>query len=107
MEGGRNFYSMIFTKYLTAIAVALAFGAGLFLGLRVQPKPPEIKIPACPACPSLNCPPAVSLQNFDLEKLNNKRGNFTYSPNLHDVRVVIESKDSVFLKQLIQAGACK
>jgi hypothetical protein len=92
------------TKSIT-VAVALA-------GLRVgsvgtmwisKAIKPEIKL-SCPPAPPCNCPAAVELQSFDLSKLNNKKGNFTYSPQLHDVRIVIESKDSVLVKQILKSS---
>jgi hypothetical protein len=53
--------------------------------------------------PPCECPPTteVSLQTFDLSKLNNKRGNFTYAPSLNNVTVVIRpERDSTLLKEL-------
>lgn len=81
-----------------ALCLLLGVGVGAYVCKMVQPQPKEP--PPCPAC---NCPAAVSLQNFDLDKLNNKRGTFTYSPQLHDVRLVIESKDSLLLKSLLRS----
>jgi hypothetical protein len=85
---------------IIALAVGIAIGSGgtLFIAKMIKP---EIKIPSCPAC---NCPPAteVHLQDFDLEKLNNKKGTFSYSPQLNNVRVIIESKDSLLFKQMLR-----
>jgi len=83
------------------IAVALggiAFGGAgaTLIHKMIQPK---IVIPPCPTCPS--CPPAVSLlggSNF--EKFNNKKGEFTYSPQINNPTVVLDCSDSVLLKQI-------
>lgn len=85
-----------FLPYAACILFGVVAGAYVFKVAQPQPQQP----PPCPAC---NCPAAVSLQNFDLDKLNNKRGTFTYSPQLHDVRLVIESKDSLLLKSLLRS----
>lgn len=89
------------TKYLLPLVAILGMAAGS-AGTVVLTKAvkPRIEIPPCPAC---NCPPAteVQLQNFDVEKLNNKKGNFTYSPSLNNVTVKITCADSTLLKQLL------
>lgn len=93
---------IIMSKYILIIALAVGIAVGsagtLFISKAIKP---VINIPACPPC---NCPPAteVKLQDFDLDKLNNKKGNFTYAPQLNNVRVIIESKDSLMLKQLLR-----
>lgn len=91
----------MFAKYLLPIVAILGMAAGSF-GTVILTKAvkPRIEIPACPAC---NCPPAteVQLQNFDVEKLNNKKGNFTYSPSLNNVTVKITCSDSTLLRQLL------
>lgn len=92
------------TQYILIIAVAagIAVGSGGTLLISKAVKP-EVKL-NCPACPACNCPPAteVKLQDFDLSKLNNKKGNFTYSPQLHNVTIKIEAKDSTLLKQALR-----
>lgn len=88
--------------YLIAAVAVVGFGGGTFFGSKVLDK----KCPDC-NCPTVNvppCPAAVSLQNFDLDKLNNKKGTFTYSPQLNNVKVVIESKDSTLVKNLLKAA---
>lgn len=89
---------MTWIKFLPYF-VAVAIGFGLAVGVQRMAPAPVISVPACPACPT--CPATVSLQNFDLDKLNNKKGTFTYSPSLKDVTVVIDCKDSVLIKQLL------
>lgn len=90
-------------KWLSAFPYLIAFAlGGLAATTAVKFGKPTVEIPPCPQCPVCNCPPAVSLQNFDMDKLNNKRGTFTYSPQLHNVRVIIESKDSLLLKAILQ-----
>ena len=87
-------------KYIIPIVAIVCFGGGSLFGTKVL-APAPIEIPKCPDC---SCPPAteVSLQNFDLDKLNNKRGNFTYAPSLHNVTVRIDAKDSALIRQLRQ-----
>lgn len=80
------------------IGIALAlFAAGTFFGVKVL-------TPAPVKCPDCKCPPStqVDLQNFDLDKLNNKKGHFTYSPSLNNVTVKIEMKDSALFKQMLR-----
>lgn len=92
--------------YLTIFKYAAIILAAFFAGTIFQAKvlQPKINIPACPVVTVPPCPPqtAVSLQNFDLDKLNNKKGTFYYQPQLHNVQVIIEAKDSVMLKQLLK-----
>ncbi len=88
------------TKYIIILVTVVAFGGGTVLGTKIVPKCPDCK-------PTLNvppCPAAVSLQNFDMDKMNNKKGNFTYSPQLHNVTVKIEAKDSLLVKQLLRSA---
>lgn len=93
---------MIISKFILPIVAALGIAVGsagtVMLTKAVTPR---IEIPECPAC---NCPPAteVQLQNFDVNKLNNKKGNFTYSPSLNNVTVKITCADSALLKQLLK-----
>lgn len=86
---------------ILAVILGMAAGSGgtLFIAKMIKPK---IEIPACPQCPA--CPPAteVKLQDFDVEKINNRKGSFTYSPQLHNVTIRIEQKDSVLLKSLLR-----
>jgi hypothetical protein len=88
------------TKYLIPLVAIISFGGGSLFGTKMlAPKPPEI-----PPCPDCKCPPAVEvdLQNFDLGKLNNKKGSFTYAPSLHNVTVKIDASDSVLIKQILK-----
>lgn len=90
------------SKYILIIAVSvgIAIGTGgtLFISKAIKP---VINVPECPSC---NCPPAaeVSLQNFDLDKLNNKKGTFHLHNNISNVQIKIEAKDSVLMKQLLK-----
>jgi hypothetical protein len=63
----------------------------------------------CPQPPACNCPPAteVHLADFDVEKLNNKRGTFNYNPSISNVRLVIEAKDTAVFKQMIREALKK
>lgn len=98
---------MIQGLILKGLPYAVALGVGVLAGgeyIRyTQPTLAKIEqaVAQVPPCPPCNCPATVSLMNFDMDKLNNKRGTFNYSPQLHDVKVVIESKDSTLLKSLI------
>ena len=87
------------TKYLLPLAAIISFAGGSFFGVKVLTK----KCPDCEVkCPDVICPPAVSLQTFDPEKLNNKKGNFHLHNTLSDVTIVIEAKDSLLIKQLLR-----
>jgi hypothetical protein len=90
------------TKYLIPIIAILSFAGGSFFGTKVLTK----KIPPCPAC---NCPPAteVHLADFDVEKLNNKKGTFNYNPSISNVRIVIEARDSAVFKEMIRSALKK
>lgn len=86
------------------VAVALAgLGAGsagtLWISKAIKP---EIKL----SCPEVKCPDNVSveLSNFDIDKINNKKGTFHLTNTLSNVRIVIEQKDSVLLKQILKAA---
>lgn len=83
---------LLIVSALIGLVIGGASSVAVVRATREQPLP-------CPAC---NCPAAVSLQNFDLDKLNNKKGTFSYSPQLHGVTIKIESKDSVLLKQILK-----
>jgi hypothetical protein len=86
-------------KLAIPIIIALAsFGAGMVTHARVQ-KPVQFPEYKCPAC---NCPAAVELQHFDVEKLKNNRGNFTYSPQISGV--TISGTDSTFFREMIRQG---
>lgn len=80
----------------------LIFIGGAVTGSIFQTKvlAPKIVIPSCPACPPST---EVSLQNFDVTKLKNK-GTFTYAPQLNNVVIKIETKDSSLLKQMLKVG---
>ncbi len=91
------------TKYLIIVvgAACLAAGAGGTLWITKAVKP-EIKL-QCPKAPDCNCPAAVELNNFDLEKINNKKGGqFHLHNTLSNVTIKIESKDSLLLKQILR-----
>lgn len=90
------------TKYLTIIVALVAFAGGAIFDAKVLTKkcpPCEIK---CPEIPDCVCPPAVSLQNFDPEKLNNKKGQFHLHNTLSNVTIKIEAKDSLLVKQILR-----
>ena len=55
----------------------------------------------------VSCPDAVSLQPFDLEKMNNKKGNFTYSPQLSGVTLEMCGSDSLLIARIAQEIAKK
>lgn len=81
------------------IVIGLAsFTGGMITHARIQ-KPVEIPEYKCPPC---NCPPAVSLQPFDVDKLKNQRGTFVYSPEIKGV--TISGTDSAFFKAMIKEG---
>lgn len=88
---------------IIAALIGLCLGSGLTVAVEraTRAKPTVVNVPPCPAC---NCPPSVSLQNFDLDKLNNRKGNFTYSPQLSNVTVKIENKDSALVKAILRGG---
>lgn len=100
----------MFNKPLIFIVIGMAVGTAGTIGVTKLFKPEKInydKIREVMAeeikkVPKTECPAAVELQSFDLSKLNNKKGNFTYAPQLHDVQIRIESKDSTLLKQLLK-----
>ncbi len=88
-------------KYLIPIVAILSFGGGTFFGTKVLDK----KCPDCNPtfkCPEVTCPPAVSLNNFDADKLNNKKGNFHLHNNISNVQLKIEAKDSTLVKALLR-----
>lgn len=91
---------MNWLKFLPYL-VAVVAGFGLAIGVTKYTQP-VLTCPTPTPCPACNCPATVSLMNFDLDKLNNKRGTFNYSPQLHDVKIVIENKDSLLLKQILK-----
>lgn len=77
--------------------------AGLVAGIAIQQMWLNPDPAPCPQCPSLNCPPAVSLNNFDAEKINNKKGNFHLHNNISNVQIIIEpGKDSALFNQLLK-----
>ena len=94
--------SDMLTKYLIPLVAIVGFAGGSLFGVKALTKkcpPCEIK---CPEIPDCSCPPVVSLQTFDPEKLNNKKGNFHLHNTLSDVTIVIEAKDSLLIKQLLR-----
>jgi hypothetical protein len=92
-------------KYIIPIVaiIGIALGSGGTIAI-TKATQPTVEIPPVPDC-ICNCPPSteVSLQNFDLTKLNNKKGAFTYAPSLHNVTIRIDAKDSVLIKQLLRS----
>jgi hypothetical protein len=90
----------ILTKFgLPALILSVGFGAGMVTSKKLE-KP--VKVPEY-KCPDCNCPPAVELNNFDLEKINNKKGGHFHLHNtLSNVTIKIEAKDSVLIKQLLR-----
>lgn len=90
--------TIIVAAFVSFIVGSLAGGFG---GIQIGSKTTRAAILPCPAC---NCPPAVEvkLAEFDVEKINNKRGTFNYNPTISNARIVIESKDSTLLKQLLK-----
>lgn len=53
----------------------------------------------------VTCPDAISLQPFDMDKLNNKKGNFTYSPQLSDITLELCGNDSLLIAKIAQEVA--
>lgn len=87
------------TKYLIPIIALASFAGGSFFGTKVLDKKcPDLKCPEIPAC---SCPPAVEMQSFDLDKLNNKKGNFHLHNTINNPVIRIESKDSALVKQIL------
>lgn len=88
----------IFIIVAAVLGIAVGSGGTLAISKAVTPK---IIIPACPQAPPCNCPAAISLiGGMDIQRLNNKKGEFTYSPTLTDVTVILDCSDSVLLKQI-------
>jgi hypothetical protein len=88
-----------------AFAAGLALGIGATVGISKAIKPnlkcpacPEVVIPPCPACPPQT---TVDIGNFDVNKLQMKKGTLNYSPHLENIQVVIDCQDSVLLKQML------
>jgi hypothetical protein len=87
------------------IPIIIAAFIGLILGSSIGggvAKLTQPEIPACPTCPA--CPPAteVKFQELDLENLRKLKGDLHYAPQLSNVVVKIDCKDSVLLKQLLR-----
>jgi hypothetical protein len=95
-------------KYLIPIVAVISLGGGTFFGAKVlAPKPVDYDkirqmIQQETAKIKPTCPDAVSLQTFDLSKLNNKKGNFSYAPQLHDVTIQLNCSDSTFARELLK-----
>lgn len=97
---------MTLLKIAPYIALALAsLTGGFFAGSKNATRiAQETQVP-CPAC---NCPPAAVLHlapDFDVTKINNRKGEFHYEPKTEfqgSITVVIECKDSTFLKQILK-----
>lgn len=82
--------------------IAAILGSGLTVGVTKLLQPNiVVKAPIIPECPACNCPPAVSLNGFDVDKLNNKKGTFHLHNTISNVTVNV---DSLMLRQLIQAS---
>lgn len=78
-------------------AVSLFFG-GMFTNSKLQRKV-ELK---CPECPSMKCPPNVSVNSLSMEELRKMkiRGGFTYSPVFNgEVIMLVDPKDTVTNKR--------
>lgn len=92
------------TLILVALVAAVIGNlSGVFIGVRIGSKAAREAVLPCPAC---SCPPAVevNLADFDVDKINNKKGTFNYNPTLSNVRIVIEAKDSTLLKNLLKSA---
>lgn len=78
---------------------------GFFVGSNRATKTAEAVMIPCPSC---NCPPAAVIKlapDFDVTKINNKRGEFHYEPKTEfqgDLTVVIDCQDSTLLKQILK-----
>lgn len=95
-------------KLLTAIPYVLLTGAsltgGFIAGSKQATKQAEALIVPCPAC---NCPPAAVLHlapDFDVTKINNRKGTFHYEPKTEfqgSITIQLDCKDSTFLKEIL------
>lgn len=98
------------TKYLIPIAIVISVSGGTYFGAKVlAPKPIDydkirVMIQQETTKIKLECPPAVSLNSFDADKLNNKKGNFHLHNNISNVQIKIEAKDSVLMKQILMGS---
>jgi hypothetical protein len=86
------------TIIAAVIGMLLGGSVGTYIGYIFYVKP----CPAC-NCPQPEpCPPAIDLQGFDVGKLNNKKGSFTYSPQLNNVHITI-SDTNLFKRAVKEA----
>lgn len=97
------------TKYLIPIIALASLSGGTYLGAKVlAPKPVDydkirVMIQQETAKIKFECPPAVEMQSFDLDKLNNKKGNFHLHNTINNPVIRIESKDSALVKQILRS----
>lgn len=95
---------------MNKLFISIGVIAGLiigFVGGGYVAKISRPKIPPCPACPSLTCPPStkVSLQDFNADNLRKVKGNITYQPTLTNVTIEVTCSDSVLLRELLRSQA--
>lgn len=90
---------------LAAIVAGMSFYEGKNRGFAkgyekaIREEIAKIKIPACPPC---NCPPAVSLNGFDTDKINNKKGHFHLHNTISDVKIILNEQDSALIRELFR-----
>ncbi len=53
----------------------------------------------------VTCPDAISLLSPNFEKMNNKKANFTYSPQLSGVTIELCGNDSLLIDKIAQEVA--
>lgn len=88
---------------LRTIIFASLYLAGIITGIALQQKYFNPDPAPCPPCPSLTCPPAISLNNFDAEKINNKKGNFHLHNTISNVQLVVDcEKDSALFNAIVK-----
>jgi len=89
-----NIYGIIF-----AGLIGLIGGGGAAVAIMKATNRP------CPAC---NCPPAteINMQQFDPGKIINRKGTFTYAPQieLHNVTLKLDCQDTLIVPKIKQAG---
>lgn len=92
-----------------ALLLVAAFGAGMYVFAQFfAPEPVDYeKLRVMIAneiskIPKTECPPAVSLQGFDVSKFNNKKGTLNYNPQLYNPTIIFQAKDSLLWKQMLR-----